>query len=113
MTGREFYQNLGTDAMRDVVHPDIHIKKLFREFRPDADCWIIHDLRFQNEADAIKARDGHLVRIVRPKSPHHAFEAEPLPHKSEVGLHWKHFQYSVCNDGDVDDLEKKAAMVAG
>lgn len=75
MTVGEFQQKLGTEAVRDNIHPDAWIIALFSDYQemgfydeysnysvvfPD---WIITDVRFPNEADAIKRRGGYLVRI--------------------------------------------------
>ena len=59
MTFRELMQKIGTEAMRDNISQDIWINSLFDsideyktygEFRK----WIITDVRFKNEAAAIK-----------------------------------------------------------
>lgn len=89
LTVRTLLQKLGTDAMRDKVHPNIHVNALFADYLPigseqyytgveDSGVeevayepvwpnWIISDLRFPNELKAIKDRGGICIRINRGK----------------------------------------------
>lgn len=85
-TVRWLLQTLGTDAMRDRVHPNIHVNALFADYKkgpwkglpseynfdaPNAlhyPHWILSDMRFPNELKAIKDRSGFTVRINRIRS---------------------------------------------
>ena len=60
---REFLQRLG-NAVRDAIHPDFWVNALFNTYTKNN--IIIADVRFPNEAEAIKARGGKLIRIERP-----------------------------------------------
>lgn len=74
MTVREFLQRIGTDAMRDGLHPSVWVNMLMSKYVPagfgmagfDYPNWLITDVRFPNEVDAIKQRDGIIVKITRP-----------------------------------------------
>lgn len=89
MTVRGFLQKLGTEAMRDVIHPEIWVNALFADYNPglssrqivmdalsDTDKkmtskeslpnWIVTDVRFPNEAEAIVERGGLLIKVFRP-----------------------------------------------
>lgn len=85
MTYRGFLQKLGTEAMRDTLHPNIWVNALFSTFKDnrigyvatpftpvaeveigDEDNWIITDVRFPNEFEAIKERGGLNIRVFRP-----------------------------------------------
>lgn len=92
MTRRKMLQILGTESLRNNFHDNVWIKALFADYKPqckgycarmkqaddpsctcelDCDCmpnWIISDVRFKNEADAIKERGGIIIRINRPFS---------------------------------------------
>lgn len=92
MTRRKMLQMLGTESLRNNFHDQVWIKALFADYKPqckgycarmkqaddpsctceqDCDCmpnWIISDVRFKNEADAIKERGGIIIRINRPFS---------------------------------------------
>lgn len=90
LTVRMLLQKLGTDAMRDQVHPNVHINALFTDYKsriegritpklsggmgsgntvgvPVYPNWVISDLRFPNEFKAIKDRGGICIRIDRGK----------------------------------------------
>lgn len=62
-TNREILQLLGTDICRSIS-PTIWIDTLFCNFNPSC-RWIVTDVRFPNEAQAIKDRGGKLIRIER------------------------------------------------
>lgn len=104
MTGREFLQRLGTDAIRDTFHPDTWVNALMNEFRaPKMDQhspsnWIIPDVRFLNEADAIKKRGGVIIRVDRG--------APVNSHKSETMLDNYKFDYTISNTGSIDELSE-------
>lgn len=98
MTVREFLQRLGTDAVRDTLHPDAWVVALFADFDP-SDRWVVTDVRFPNEAQAIKDRGGVVVRIKRG-SPVNA-------HPSETALDDWPFDHVIDNTGTLDDLKNK------
>ena len=57
-------QYIGTDLFRDALHPNTHVNALFSELRPDSK-FIITDVRFINEADAILNSGGIVIRLNR------------------------------------------------
>lgn len=87
-TYRELLQEVGTDLFRESLSQDTWITALFSEYKPivtgfrgwgrdrgsvesheEFPRWIIADVRFPNEAAAIKKRGGVLLRINRyPKT---------------------------------------------
>ncbi len=91
MTYREFLQKLGTEAMRDGLHTNVWVNALFADYKPQPNKevaeflaaeglpqsmnageqnypnWIITDMRFPNEMEAVKERDGITIRVVRYK----------------------------------------------
>lgn len=63
--GRLLLQELGVGA-REVLGEDVWVKALFERIAAEAPpLAVISDLRFENEADAIRARGGVVVRIER------------------------------------------------
>lgn len=87
ITPRLLLQILGTQAGRDLIHPNIWVNSLMSEYKPlsvlrDSDgnkiydekgnhqfnypSWIITDTRFPNELEAIKSRGGITIRVNRP-----------------------------------------------
>lgn len=79
MTPRLMLQLLGTDCGRKIIHPDIWVNALLKDYHPEKTYlghgdykeyepdWIISDVRFPNEANAIKEKGGILIRINRNK----------------------------------------------
>lgn len=64
--------------------------------------WIITDMRFLNELEAVKNKKGITIRINRPETDHLAGN-----HSSETALDNSEFDYVIDNTGTVDDLERK------
>lgn len=62
MTVQKFLDEFASDACRDVVHNDFWINALMQEYVED-DKWIITDIKYINEADAIIKRGGKLIKI--------------------------------------------------
>jgi hypothetical protein len=112
MTYRAFLQRLGTEALRDGLHTQVWVNALFSDYRKeaykwDADGnatiegfpnWIITDVRFPNEADAIREKGGFLLRIERPGSA-------PGTHPSETALDTYAFDYTLHNGSSLYNLE--------
>lgn len=129
LTPRRLMQLLGTDAGRNILHPDIWVNATmseykfqhFRTVKIDGmfshqemiyPKWIISDVRFKNEADIIKEKGGLLIRVNRPcttcneyvnqfcSNPYHVSN-----HQSEINLDdYGKFDYVINNDGTVDEL---------
>lgn len=103
MTVREFLQKLGTNALRNGLHDNVWVNALMSDYKNDDQTgllpnWIITDVRFPNEAKAIKDKGGIMIRIDRPG-------ISPINnHPSEIGLDdWK-FDYKIANVSDVISL---------
>jgi hypothetical protein len=66
ITPREVLQKLGTEAIRTHMREDIWVKSVQRRIAeaPDAN-WIITDVRFPNEVEAIKSWNGFAVKVSR------------------------------------------------
>lgn len=130
MTVREFLQKLGTEAIRDGLHQNAWVNALFADYKPViykiADLivdssqekdkypnWIITDTRFPNEAEAIKARGGVVVRVERGFDDldlgpiQMRIQRDPSTlHASETGLDdWK-FDYVINNNGTLEELQE-------
>lgn len=105
-TPRDLLQRVGV-ALREAVAPDVWVKATMRELatRPHAE-WVITDVRFPNEADAVKAAGGYVVRIERPGAALLAGAA--AAHVSETALDGYAFDAKVINDGGLGELEAKA-----
>jgi hypothetical protein len=126
MSVREFLQKLGTEAMRDGLHENVWINALFADYKHSKTCnckkgcrcahdlpnWIITDMRFPNELEAVVERKGITIRVVRPHgytNPHTGeYKEMPLSyHPSETALDDAEFDYEIINDGTIEDLIEK------
>ena len=122
MTVRNFLQKLGTDGLRDGLHENVWVNALMSDYIPDdvqwADGplggyepgtefpnWIITDTRFPNEAEAIRKKDGILIRVERPG-------VKPVNnHPSEVSLDKYNFDHTIINNGSVEELAEKVKHI--
>lgn len=102
MTRRMFLQKLGSDACNAKLHPMTWINCLFSEAMEDSN-WIITDVRFPQEVDAVKNRGGIVIRVQRPEKDDHGDK-----HISEIALdNYDGYDYVIVNDGSLLDLEDK------
>lgn len=119
MTYRELLQKLG-EHMRASVHPSIHINGLFSSYRHaldnyqkdliNQDKWLITDLRYSNEVNAILKRGGILIRITR--SLGRDFMNQPGLHHSETSLdNYEDWDEIIENTGSLSDLYEQAKQV--
>lgn len=120
MTVRDFLQKLGTDGLRDGLHPNIWVNALMMDYIEQVvnvmngegykledryPNWIITDCRFPNEARAIKNKGGILVRINRPGF-------NPInDHPSEIALDGWNFDEVIENDSDLLSLSNKVKAI--
>jgi hypothetical protein len=112
MRVREFLQYLGTNALRNCLHQNTWVNALFADYKCvpadrapkgwDCNNWIITDVRFPNEAKAIKDRGGIVIRVDRP------FVKPINNHASETALDNWNFDYKI---GNVSDLKSLAFTV--
>lgn len=121
MTYREFLQKLGTEAIRDNIHNEAWVNALFSDYKlidlnlylikhggdkekaledqksDGLPKWVISDVRFPNEFNAIKQRDGIVVRVQNGKETEGG-------HISETALDLFQFDYILNNKGTINDL---------
>lgn len=151
-TVRELLQKLGTEAMRDGLHTNVWVNALFADYVPrlqfeksfhgmkgavpvEEPNWIITDMRFPNEMEAVYKREGFTIRVVRqhdvkiqhsgnpndytiekfdetnPKHISLKLGQELNLHPSETALDDKHFDYEIINDGTIEDLIEKVRAI--
>jgi dephospho-CoA kinase len=95
-TVRELLQEVG-QGLRDAIDPDVWVKALFANTEDWANI-IIADVRYPNELEAIKERDGVLIRIDRNG-------AGAGNHSSETALDdYNDWDFHIGNNGSMEDL---------
>lgn len=71
-SGRTILEMLGTEGFRSI-DPDVWVKYAMRNIdnhRPEF-TWVIPDVRFRNEFEAIRARGGVIWEVVKVGGPDH------------------------------------------
>lgn len=84
-------QRLGTDCGRKLLGEDVWVDLKMSTLEDGAD-YVFTDVRFPNEADAIKARGGFVVRIDREGT------GPANDHPSETALDDYPFDFRMSND---------------
>ena len=119
MTVRDLLQKLGTEAMRNGLHPNVWVNSLMSDYlgiKSNNSCgyfyytfdeaplvypnWVITDTRFLNEVHAVKSKGGIVVRVNRPG-------IGPLnDHQSETELmNYDGFDHVIDNNSDLFNLK--------
>ena len=122
LTPRLLLQLLGTECGREIIHPDIWVNATFAEYKPQhfrtvkhqglfvdhlttMPNWIISDVRFPNEADAVKSKGGIMIRINRPGN-------DTGKHLSETALdYYEEWEYVIDNEGSIEELIDKVKQI--
>lgn len=134
MTVRQMLQWVGTDAMRNVVHPNIWVNALISDYKEELDLedsslkfpnWIITDVRFPNELNAVKNNNGITIRVNRrcevckltmyEKRGHNCNEITcpngRSQHESETALDNAIYDFVINNDGSIEELINKVREI--
>jgi len=98
---RRLLQSLGTEWGREMIHPEIWVMSALRRVEEGGD-YCITDVRFPNEAEAIKARGGVVWRVARPGFS--ALADDEAGHSSEAGIPARYIDDELENAGTMDDL---------
>lgn len=106
MTPRSIWQLFGSEAMRGTFGENIWVESLYHQtleplLAEGVGC-IITDVRFPNEAQAVKAWGGMLIKVVRPSEP------VDLSHQSEQHIASIQADVTIQNDADLAWLETQA-----
>jgi hypothetical protein len=133
VTPRKMLQLMGTEAGRDVFHPDIWIHSLEKQISGVTDV-VITDVRFPNEVEFVRSRGGKIVRISR-EDPDHIQDLDrimgqwdmnnvtddylmewmlkyhPHIHFSEYAWYNQPIDFIIQNRGTLDDLKRNVDFV--
>lgn len=104
----ELQQKVGM-ALRQHVDPNVWITTTLHDVgQQDYKHIIVADVRFVNEAEAIRALGGLLIRVNGDPTGCRQRDTRNLDHPSETELDdWSHFDWVVDNDGTLEELEHK------
>ncbi|WP_031513636.1 hypothetical protein [Streptomyces sp. NRRL F-5123] len=107
---RALLHRVGTDAGRRLFGESVWVDALFRQ-HDDTSALVVTDVRFPNEAGAVRDRGGLVIRVTRPGiGP--AKDKYGRVYGSEVALDDYDFDHILVNDGSIADLHKRLAGVA-
>jgi len=85
-----------------MIHPDLWVRSMMRRAPP---MCVISDVRFENEASAIRAAGGVIVHIYR----------RPMmsdSHVSEAGVEFRDGDFIVHNAGTLSEFVKSVERVS-
>ena len=141
LTPRLLLQLLGTECGRDIIHPNIWVNALMSKYncvhcrqnpcsvrhknligmKPNYPNWVITDLRFKNELEAVKDRSGITIRVNRLFVNEMIGEnkvswipiptVDYIPHPSETALDDAEFDYTIDNNGTIEELIEKVREI--
>lgn len=113
VTPREILQKVGTECFRHGYADDIWIralkKRINNRIHRGRDV-VVTDVRFPNEAEAIKSWGGIVVRVDREGA---GASGGVQNHASEVSLDgWDKWDHVLLNDGTLGQLEEATVKMA-
>jgi hypothetical protein len=122
-TPREALQLMGTEAGRNVFHKDIWVISLLN--RAKGKDVVVTDVRFKNEIQYIQDNGGIVIRVKRGEDPNWYYNLEKIQyenektkfmrfenvHKSEWDWVGCEFNYTIDNNGSIQDLGKEVEKV--
>jgi uncharacterized protein YerC len=96
-TGRDLMRGLGTEWGRNMVGKNVWVDLLFQSLeRSDSHLTIIDDVRFNNEAQAIKSESGIVVKLIRDGIDY------SYDHETEMGLEISDIDEIIdCSDAEM------------
>lgn len=97
---RRLLRAMGTEAGRKILGEDVWVNATFNLIVTDSAPVVITDCRFPNEAQRVKDHGGYVVRIRRNGV------GPANDHPSETSLDDWPFDFSLNNNGTIEDLSK-------
>lgn len=101
---RRTYQKIGTEVGREL-NPNVWVEQLIDRVISCDDQFVVTDVRFPNEVDAIRALGGEVWRIDRPGT------GPVNGHASENSLEGVEFDEVVLNDSTLEALEQQIVEI--
>ncbi len=111
---RELLQKIGTDCLRNNLHKNVWVNALFNNVSKDRNI-IITDVRFLNEMESIKNRNGITIRINKhfkeESLTENIFLKKTEEHPSEKELDNETFDYTINNNKTIKKLINKVKKI--
>lgn len=108
---RQMMQTLGTEWGRELIDRHIWIRLLEKRIETlraqGVRTIVVADVRFENEADAIRRMDGQVWRVRRDEP------ATASAHSSECGVGLEDDEPEIVNTGTLDDLRGRVLEALG
>ena len=143
LTPRLLLQIIGTECIRDKVHPNAWVNALFADYKYEIHRsevptraagfidqhvypnWIITDMRFPNEMEAVKSRGGISIRVNRNpinvvvegqklhvnQEDYNKHILKKEEHPSEIALDNAEFDYTIENNSSIEDLIHTVSLI--
>ena len=130
LTPRTILQLLGTEAGRNIIHPNIWINALMSEYKdkyarstwwgrhPKYPDWIITDMRFPNELMAVNKFNAITIRVNSnfnyanaPALNEDNGKAPVVEHESETALDHEDFKYTIQNTAGIAELVEAVTYI--
>jgi hypothetical protein len=104
ITPRTIMQRCGTEFGRNMVHPEIWVRRVLRLASLERGA-VISDVRFQNEAQAIRRMGGVIIRVNRA-----GCDPEDT-HTSESPLPDSLVDFELTNNGTPEGMAAQASVL--
>lgn len=101
---RALLQRMGTDVAREHYGVNFWVDRVLEQIDPWND-YVITDVRFSNEVDAVKSVGGRVVRIYREGV------GAVNSHISDTGVDDLEVDFIILNDGDLDTFRERVLAV--
>jgi len=113
LTVGQMQQKIGTEVMRDNFDKDVWVKALLNSYTYKKDVWIIEDVRFENEAEAIRKMPQNVIfRLNGDPAGINKNSTRDLSHPSETSLDdYEHFDLVI--DNSIQDISKLEILAEG
>lgn len=96
---RELLQRMGTEVGRALYGESFWVDRVLAQMTPDQN-YVITDVRFPNEVEAVKSVGGRVIRIYREGV------GAVNTHVSDQGIDNLEFDSIILNDGPLEQLEQ-------
>lgn len=111
MTVGEALQKIGTEVMRNNFDENVWVKAAMKQLHSDY-VYIFSDVRFPNEADAIKERGGILIKLKGDPAKVRKNTSRDVKHASETALdNYEGWDLVFDNSGTILKLKEFALKI--